>query len=211
MNDFHGDILKASSTALTDHGIDSIEALQPKLIVNEIENEIKILSYLTNRIEECDEFWFSAAFLTNSGLASLYNSLKIFSNKSNKNGKILVSDYLYFTQPEALERISKLDTIETRLHTNGNFHGKGYLFSIGDKFDLLVGSANLTATALSTNKELNLHVSASANGSLIINYRVFFEKAFNEAKQITREELNSYRKKTYFNFKAITKRKKSSQ
>ena len=108
----------------------------------------------------------------------------------NKIGKILVSDYLYFTQPEALERISKLKNIETRLHVRGNFHGKGYLFRMGDRYDLLIGSSNLTATALSTNKELNLHVSGSENGQLIKNFRSFFEEAFNNAKQITEEELH---------------------
>ena len=35
---------------------------------------------------------------------------------------------------------------------------------MGDRYDLLIGSSNLTATALSTNKELNLHVSGSENG-----------------------------------------------
>ena len=193
MDNLRDEITRAAKTALTDRNIESDELLQPKLIINEIDNEKKTLSYLVNRIEDCDEFWFSAAFLTNSGVASLYNSLKTFSNKPKKIGKILVSDYLYFTQPEALERISKLNNIDTRLHLRGNFHGKGYLFKMGDRFDLLIGSSNLTATALSTNKELNLHISASDKGDLITNFRSFFEEAFNDAKQITEDELNSYR------------------
>ena len=193
MNTINDEILRAANTALTDRSVESDELLQPKLIINEIENELKTLSYLVNRLETCDEFWFSAAFLTNSGVASLYNSLKTFSNKPNKIGKILVSDYLYFTQPEALERISKLKNIEARLHVRRNFHGKGYLFRMGGRYDLLIGSSNLTATALSTNKELNLHVSGSENGELIKNFKSFFEEAFNDSKKITEEELDSYR------------------
>ena len=195
MSNFHSDIINAATSALTNNNFESIELLQPKLITNEKENDIKILSYLINRIEECDEFYFSSAFLTNSGLASLYNTLKNFSSKPNKIGKIIVSDYLCFTQPEALERISKLGSIETRLHSDGKFHGKGYLFKIGDKFDLLVGSANLTANALCINNELNLHISASDSGSLIDNFKLFFEQTFNEAKQITEKELLFYRNK----------------
>ena len=197
MSNFHSDIINAATSALTDNNFESIELLQPKLITNEKENDIKILSYLINRIEECDEFYFSSAFLTNSGLASLYNTLKNFSNKPNKIGKIIVSDYLCFTQPEALERISKLGSIEARLHSDGKFHGKGYLFKIGDKFDLLIGSANLTANALCINNELNLHISASDSGSLIDNFKLFFEQTFNEAKRITEDELYFYRNKYY--------------
>ena len=83
MNNINDEIIKAANTALTDRSIESDELLQPKLIVNEIENELKTLSYLVNRLDTCDEFLFSAAFLTNSGVASLYNSLKTFSNNDS--------------------------------------------------------------------------------------------------------------------------------
>tara|TARA_B100000965_G_C19203168_1_gene588270 strand:+ start:238 stop:417 length:180 start_codon:yes stop_codon:yes gene_type:complete len=54
MSNFHNDIINAATSALTDDSFESIELLQPKLITNEKENDIKILSYLINRIEECE-------------------------------------------------------------------------------------------------------------------------------------------------------------
>ena len=52
MSNFHSDIINAATSALTNNNFESIELLQPKLITNEKENDIKILSYLINRIEE---------------------------------------------------------------------------------------------------------------------------------------------------------------
>lgn len=192
MENLEREIFRAAKTSLIDRNEQSPEILRPRLIINKVEDELKTLTYIVNRLEECDEFWFSAAFLTNSGVACLYNSLKIFSEKINKKGKVLVSDYLYFTQPEALKKISSLPNIKTRLHREGKFHGKGYLFRIGKKYDLLIGSSNLTSSALCSNKELNLHVSALEKGSLIEDFKSFFEESFNEATKITKNVIKAY-------------------
>ena len=40
MSNFHSDIIKAATSALTDNSFESIELLQPKLITNEKENDI---------------------------------------------------------------------------------------------------------------------------------------------------------------------------
>ena len=46
MNNINDEIVKAANTALTDHSVESDELLQPKLIINEIENELKTLSIM---------------------------------------------------------------------------------------------------------------------------------------------------------------------
>jgi HKD family nuclease len=138
----------------------------PRLLTNEKSEGIKVLSSIIAELNSCEEFWFSVAFLTNSGLQSLINTFQDLKN-SRVGGKILVSQYLNFTQPEALKRLLKFENIELRINTNDNFHSKGYLFKKGDYYDLIVGSSNLTAAALSTNKELNLKVSAKSESYII--------------------------------------------
>ena len=146
--------------------IDSSGEYIPRLLTNERSAGIKVLSSIIAELNSCEEFWFSVAFLTNGGLQSLLNTFKELQNQKIK-GKILVSQYLNFTQPEALKRLLKFKNIELRINTNDNFHSKGYLFKKGEYYNLIVGSSNLTATALSTNKELNLKVSAKIDSYII--------------------------------------------
>ena len=146
--------------------IDSSGEYIPRLLTNERSAGVKVLSSIIAELNSCEEFWFSVAFLTNGGLQSLLNTFKELQNQKIK-GKILVSQYLNFTQPEALKRLLKFKNIELRINTNDNFHSKGYLFKKGEYYNLIVGSSNLTATALSTNKELNLKVSAKIDSYII--------------------------------------------
>ena len=128
---------------------------RPTLLLNDQNSGKKVLSFLLRELKSCNEFWFSVAFLTKGGLMTLINTLKK-TNEENIQGKILVSQYLNFTQPQALRTLLKFSNIETRIVTNGNFHSKGYLFKKCGHCKIVIGSSNLTANALSTNKELNI-------------------------------------------------------
>ena len=185
-------IFKAVTTGFIDHQAESNALLQPKLILNDRDREIDTLSYLVGKLEVCSSFWFSTAFLTNSGLATLHNALKRFSDNNQGSGEIIISDYLSFTQPDALERLSEFKNIETRLYSGKNYHGKGYLFKVADRFDFLIGSSNLTAPALRSNAELNIHLSSAEQGGLIREYLEFFNRIFQDSQQINPESLLEY-------------------
>ena len=92
----------------------------PQLLHNDREKGTKILSSIQNELQKCDEFWFSVAFLTTSGVATLINTLSEL-QKRNIKGKILVSAYLYFTQPEALKRLMVFKNIDLRILLTGEF------------------------------------------------------------------------------------------
>ena len=165
----------------------------PRLLTNEKSEGIKVLSSIIAELNSCEEFWFSVAFLTNSGLQSLINTFQELKNNQIK-GKILVSQYLNFTQPEALKRLLKFENIELRINTNDNFHSKGYLFKKGDYYDLIVGSSNLTATALSTNKELNLKVSARRESYIIQKALQEFTADFEGSSRVNLDFISKYQK-----------------
>ena len=93
--------------------IQSKRDYRPELILNSKEKGKKVLTTIEKELRSCDEFWFSVAFLTSSGFATLANALKELEEKGVK-GKILVSQYLNFTQPEALKKISQLKNIELK-------------------------------------------------------------------------------------------------
>ena len=195
MSEFSEDLKKSITTGFLDHSFDSMRQMQPKFILNDRINGTKVLSYLLERLEVCDSFWLSAAFLTTGGLSTLHNSLKRFSEKANGEGKIYVSDYLTFTQPEALRRLRQFQNIDSRLLIGKDFHGKGYLFKIGDQFDCLIGSSNLTDTALTKNDELNFHFTATSESKAIKDFLENFNNNFNSSAKLSDDLLTSYSKK----------------
>lgn len=118
----------------------------------------KVLSTLEKELEQCDEFIFSVAFISESGLTSLLQTLEDM-EKRNIPGKILTTNYLYFNTPKALDKLNKFKNIELKIYDSEKnkhgFHTKGYLFRQGHKWNILMGSSNLTSAALTINKEWN--------------------------------------------------------
>ena len=112
--------------------------------------------------------------------------------KRDVKGKILASQYLNFTQPEALKRIQQFSNIELKIATEGSFHSKGYLFKKDGIYDLIIGSSNLTQTALCKNKEWNLKVSAAEQSELVHQVVQEFKNEFEIAKKVTDRYLLEY-------------------
>lgn len=152
----------------------------PQFLVNDKNEGKKILSTIIKELNSCDEFWFSVAFVTTSGVATLIETL-IALEKRGIKGKILVSQYLNFTQPEALKRLLQFKNLEIKIAIDNAFHSKGYLFKKNEVYDLIIGSSNLTSTALCTNIEWNLKITATPVSHIIFNaikeFTAEYEKA----------------------------------
>ncbi|MEP5324292.1 DEAD/DEAH box helicase family protein, partial [Marinobacter alexandrii] len=152
-------------TGLIDKRIHSLESLQPNLVLNDKAEPSCVLDTLNSEFSLCDEFEISVAFVTKSGVAVIMAAL-LEARCRGVTGRLLVSEYLMFTQPEALRALQQFENIEVRVATSGNMHGKGYSFYRNGTRTILIGSSNLTASALKANNELNLKVIASENGKL---------------------------------------------
>jgi superfamily II DNA or RNA helicase len=164
---------------------------QPELLVNQKNPPKKVLSSIIHELENCNQFFISVAFVTTSGVATIINKLKELENREIK-GEILVSQYLNFTQPEALKRLAQFKNISLRIATTGNAHAKGYIFKNKDHYNLIVGSSNLTAQALSTNKEWNIKVSALDESGLVEKILNEFQSDFKKGTPVTEEYILSY-------------------
>ncbi len=180
MDETKHDILKGVTTGFVDKKFSSKTESQPTLLLNDKGAGKKVLTYILRELKTCNEFWFSVAFLTKGGLMALINSLKK-TTENDVKGKILVSQYLNFTQPQALRTLLQFPNIETRIVTDGDFHSKGYLFQKTGHFKVVIGSSNLTGNALSSNTELNIAFSASNDsqilGELTDEFRTEFRKS----------------------------------
>lgn len=176
-----------------DKNINSDSRYQPILLVNDIQEGKKFLSTLLSELSSCHEFWISVAFVTTSGIAAIINTL-LEAQSKGVHGKILVSQYLNFTQPEALRRLSQFKNIDLKISVNESFHSKGYLFRHSEITNIIIGSSNLTQSALTSNKEWNLKISTNEQGLIHEQIKTEFEKAFSSGLLVTPQLINEYEK-----------------
>ena len=191
MNSFKNILRSSLETGFIDLNFESDDTFRPKLLTNEPKAKIKVQNTIIKELRNCQEFIFSVAFLTTGGIAPLVGILKDLEEKNIK-GKILVSQYLNFTQPEALRVLRQFSNIELKIATIGDFHSKGYIFKNDNHYNLIIGSSNLTLAALSKNKEWNLKVTTSFQSEIIQQTLIEFEKEFEKATSVDDEFIRKY-------------------
>lgn len=195
-------------TGFIDKIVKSEILYQPKLLVNKKKPKTKVLSTILHELQNCNEFYISVAFVTTSGVATIINILKQLENRGIK-GKILVSQYLNFTQPEALKKLLRFKNIDLRILTSENSHSKGYIFKTTSHYNLIIGSSNLTASALATNKEWNLKVSALNESGLVDKVLNEFNADFKKGVVVTEKYITNY--EIIYNKQHILNQENSSQ
>ncbi|MGG0663212.1 DEAD/DEAH box helicase [Viridibacillus arvi] len=162
---------------------------KPKLLTNKAHENV--LSTLLQELKTCKTFTFSIAFITEGGLATLKTMLYDLEKKGIK-GRILTSTFLSFNQPKMFKELLKLKNVEVRLTSVKGFHSKGYIFEHEDYYSLIVGSSNLTDSALKTNFEWNVFLTSLEEGEVIHHFKNQFEDAWHEGTLLTDEWIAAY-------------------
>lgn len=191
MDDLFQRFNQSLQSGYVDKSILSSLDYQPELLVNQKNPPKKVLSTILHELEHCNQFYISVAFVTTSGVAAIINKLKELDERGIK-GEMLVSQYLNFTQPEALKRLLQFENIDLRIATTGNAHTKGYIFKSKEHYNLIVGSSNLTAQALCTNKEWNIKVSALDESGIVEKVLREFQSDFEKGTPVTSEFILTY-------------------
>ena len=177
------EIINGAKTAFIDGNVSSSADFKPKLLYNDGPN--KVINSIKDELRNCDEFIISSAFITLSGIIPLLEEFK-FLEANNIKGKILTTDYLYFTEPKALRKLQSFSNIEVKLysHKNDGFHTKGYIFKKDDSYRAIVGSSNLTMNALSVNKEWNVEFTSLDEGEMFGDLKHEFESLWDSADDL---------------------------
>ena len=196
-------LIDSIKTSLIDRNMESILSYQHKLISN---REEKIVSLIRRELENCDEFIISVAFITLGGVTMILEQLKDLEQRDVK-GKILTGDYLTFTQPKALKKLLEFKNIELKILSDEKFHAKGYFFRKGDIWTMIVGSSNLTQTALTVNFEWNLKINSLKDGKIATEILNNFYDVFNKIPALDMDSLLEY-ERVYNLSKEYTKKKK---
>ena len=185
-------------TAFIDATTDTNLAFKPEFIINDYQSGQKVLTAIDRELLECTSFDISVAFITKSGVTPLLQTLKEL-EKRKIPGRILTTDYLMFSEPDALAVLSGLKNIELRMfHTeNGpGFHTKGYIFEKEGVYRIIIGSANMTQSALTVNQEWNTKIVSTEKGEFAKKVQAEFEILWNSRHSLEYEIFkDSYRTK----------------
>ena len=188
---------KALHTSFIDKSFPSNKDLRPKLFFNDYKRRMNLAFEITKRLKECDYFEFSVAFISESGLAVLKQILLNLKEKGVK-GRIITSTYLGFNAPKMFKQLLSFTNIEVRIFEQEHcgFHPKGFIFHTGNHRDIIVGSSNLTQTALESNQEWDLFFTSHENGELASQVSNEFDIQWELSTPLTNEWIESY-KETY--------------
>ena len=200
-------------TAYLDHTINSNLAYRPEFISNNYKLGKKVLVSIEEELRRCEEFFISVAFITKSGITPLLQTLKDLEQR-NIPGKILTTNYLMFSEPEALEKLAGLKNIELKMFVasseTGGFHTKGYIFREEEIYRIIIGSSNMTLSAITRNKEWNTKIVSTEQGELTQAVLQEFDELWKDEHSLAFEDfIDSYRQE-YLNEKIIRKQKQQA-
>jgi len=185
MSNANEEILNSAMTAFIDSTNNSSLALRPQFISNDYQKGKKVLASLEAELRNCKEFIISVAFITEGGIAPLLQMFK-FLEERGIPGKILTTNYLTFSEPNALRKLNELKNIELRMFyvepKSPGFHTKGYIFQKDEEiYKIIIGSSNLTLSALTRNKEWNAEIVSTAQGEITQEILSEFNELWNKS------------------------------
>lgn len=193
------EINKGLQSAYIDSAVNSNLAYRSQFITNDHKRGVKVLTHIENQLMHCDEFSISVAFINRSGFVELSETLKELERRGVR-GRILTTDYLCFSDPYALDKLASLTNIELKMYhvddAGVGFHTKGYLFRENGIYRIIIGSSNMTQTALSTNMEWNTQLVSTEQGEMAQSIVSEFERLWSDdASKPYVEFIEEYRDK----------------
>ena len=173
--------------------MDIQKSVMPKLITNN--KNFSFYQELTSSLESCKRFYFSVAFINYSGLQLLLDALSDLDNKNIK-GRIITSTYLNFTDIKSLRRLMEFNNIKSKIYiasSHKGFHTKGYIFEYDDRFKIIVGSSNITQSALKSNVEWNVRYISKKKDEFVTEIINEFNNLWDLTSEINEEFLKQYK------------------
>ena len=163
-----------------------------KLIINSKQGNL--LNELKQDLKECERFYFSVAFINYSGLQLLLDTLKELEDK-NVRGKIITTTYLNFTEPKALEKIQEFENIDLKIFIADKeigFHTKAYIFENKHDYKIIIGSSNITQSALKSNIEWNVRILSKEDTPFMQEVLKEYDNLWNMSSELNDDVLQRY-------------------
>ena len=198
------------TTAFINQNTSSNLAYKPQFVSNNYREGRKDISSIEDELLSCEEFAISVAFITMGGITPLLQTLRELEQRGI-SGKILTTDYLMFSDPKALRILANFKNIQLKMFITENskegFHTKGYIFKKEEMYRIIVGSSNMTLSALTTNREWNTKIVSTEQGEYTQNIVAEFENLWNAQQSLPFEQIIEAYTNIYIKNKIIQKQK----
>lgn len=128
-------------------------------------SEDPLLPLIAEGIDGADSVDLAVAFAMESGVQLVEPWFRDLLARGGRL-RVVVGDYMDVTEPAALWRLADLEGADLRVFETGagSFHPKAWLFRATSRQGAaIVGSSNLSRTALTTGVEWNLHAEGAAD------------------------------------------------
>lgn len=199
------------TTAFIDHNTSSNLAYKPQFVSNDYKEGCKVISAIEAELLACEEFSISVAFITMGGITPLLQTLQELERR-NIPGRILTTNYLNFSEPKAIKTLASLKNITIKMYdvdeAREGFHTKGYIFKREEIYRIIVGSSNMTLSALTTNREWNTKIVSTEQGEYARDILVEFEHLWNSEFALDYERFIDRYSEAYVKQKVIEKQKR---
>ena len=194
------ELIEGCKSAYIDGNIASNILYRPQFVSNNYKEGKKVISYIEDELRVCDKFQISVAFITMGGITPLLQILKELEEK-NIPGEILTTNYLNFSEPRALSKLNELSNITIKMYdvetAKEGFHTKGYIFKKDEIYRIIVGSSNITSSALTINREWNTKILSTEQGELAKDILLEFNELWNSKYSLNYNEFYETYKEKY--------------
>jgi len=168
-----------------------------ELIINEKTKFRNFFVYLKQELLNCKKFYFIVSFIRYSGIQLLISTLDEL-EKQGIQGEIITSVYLNITDSKALRKLLSYKNIKVKIYNNSSesFHTKAYLFEKEKYHSVVIGSSNISQSALYSAEEWNVKLTDSSFFNIYGKSLNQFEKLWhsNEAIELTQDFIDEYEK-----------------
>ena len=168
-----------------------------ELIINEKAKFRNFFVYLKQELLNCKKFYFIVSFIRYSGIQLLISTLDEL-EKQGIQGEIITSVYLNITDSKALRKLLSYKNIKVKVYNNSSesFHTKAYLFEKEKYHSVVIGSSNISQSALYSAEEWNVKLTDSSFFNIYGKSLNQFEKLWhsNEAIELTQDFIDEYEK-----------------
>ena len=168
-----------------------------ELIINEKAKFRNFFVYLKQELLNCKKFYFIVSFIRYSGIQLLISTLDEL-EKQGIQGEIITSVYLNITDSKALQKLLSYKNIKVKIYNNSSesFHTKAYLFEKEKYHSVVIGSSNISQSALYSAEEWNVKLTDSSFFNIYGKSLNQFEKLWhsNEAIELTQDFIDEYEK-----------------
>ncbi|MDR3189930.1 MAG: DEAD/DEAH box helicase [Lactobacillaceae bacterium] len=183
------EIRKGIEYGFIDNAVEAGEQYKPKLVTNQ--DGETVLDYLYSELDTAKSFIFAVAFVTEGGLVTLKSRLNDL-NAIGIKGKLITSNYLNFNDPKVFKELLKIPNLDVKIINEEGFHTKAYSFEHEGYRSVIIGSANLTQTALQKNFEWNLLTTSLVQGGLTQQIQARLDNLWETAEPLTQKWIDTY-------------------